>query len=82
MNLEQEIEASKTNFERIAGVCLAKPVCDNIKTSDGKKVIEKLPSFAKDIGLIITAISQEQLKNPVIQTARRPFHSGKKMRET
>ena len=35
MNLEQEIEESKTNFDGIAGVCLAKPICENFEISDG-----------------------------------------------
>ena len=28
MSLEQEIEASKAKFDRIAKVCLAKPICE------------------------------------------------------
>ena len=36
MSLEQEIEASKANFDRIARVRLAKPICENNKISDGK----------------------------------------------
>ena len=31
MSLEQEIEASKANFDRIASVRLAKPICENKK---------------------------------------------------
>ena len=78
MSLEQEIEASKASFERIASVRLAKPICENNEISDGKQLIEKLSSFAKDIDLNITAISQEQFKDPVIQTVRQLFESGNK----
>ena len=78
MSLEQEIGASKTNFDRIASVRLPKPICENNEISDGKELIEKLSSFAKDIDLNITAISQEQFKDPVIQTVRQLFESGKK----
>ena len=77
-NIEQEIEASKANFDRIASVRLAKPICENNEISDGKELIEKLPSFAKDIELNITAISQEQFKDPVIQTVRQLLESGNK----
>ena len=78
MSLEQEIEASKANFDKIASVRLAKPICENNKISDGKELIEKLSSFAKYIDLNITAISQEQFKDPVIQTVRQLFESGNK----
>ena len=78
MSLEQEVEASKASFDRIASVRLAKPICENTEISDGKELIEKLSSFAKDIGLNITAISQEQFKDPVIQTVRQLFESGNK----
>ena len=49
MSLEQEIEASKANFDRIASVRLAKLICENNETSDGKELIEKLSSFAIDL---------------------------------
>ena len=78
MSLEQEVEASKAGFDRIASVRLAKPICEKYKISDGKELIEKLSSFAKDIDLNITAISQELLKDPVIQTVRQLFESGNK----
>ena len=78
MSLEQEIEASKAKFDRIAIVRLAKPICENNEISDGKELIEKLSSSAKDIDLNITAISQEQFKDPVIQTVRQLFESGNK----
>ena len=78
MSLEQEIEASKAKFDRIASVRLAKPICENKEISDGKELIEKLSSFANDIDLNITAISQEQFKDPVIQTVRQLFESGNK----
>ena len=78
MSLEQEIEASNAKFNRIASVRRAKPICENNEISDGKELIEKLSSFAKDIDLNITAISQEQFKDPVIQTVRQLFESGKK----
>ena len=78
MSLEQEVEASKATFDTIASVQLAKPICENNEISDGKELIEKLSSFAKDIDLNITAISQEQFKNPVIQTVGQLFESGNK----
>ena len=81
MSLEQEIEASKANFDRIASVRLAKPICENNEYSDGKELIEKLSSFAKDIDLNITAISQEQFKDPVIQTVRQLLNQETKMRK-
>ena len=78
MSLEQEVEASKTTFYRIASVRLAKQICENNEIPDGKELIEKLSSFAKDIDLNIAAISQEQFKDPVIQTNRQLFESGNK----
>ena len=78
MSLEQETEASKASFDRIASVRLAKPVCEKNEISDGKEFIEKLSSFAKDIDLNITAISQEQFKDTVIQNVRQFFESGNK----
>ena len=78
ISLEQEIEASKPSFNRIASVRLAKPIYENIETSDGKELIEKLSSFGKDIDLNITAISHEQFKDPVIQSVRQLFESGNK----
>ena len=39
MSLEQEIEASKAKFDRIASVRLAKPICENNEISDGKELI-------------------------------------------
>ena len=77
MSLEQEVEESKASFDRIASVRLANPICENNEISDGKELIEKLSSFAKDIDLNLTAISQEQF-NPVIQTVRQLFESGNK----
>ena len=78
MSLEQKFEASKANFDRIASVRLAKPIFENNGISDEKKLIEKLSSFAKDIDLNITVISQEQFKDPVIQTVRQLFETGNK----
>ena len=78
MSLEQEIEASKAKLGRLASVRLAKPICENNEISDGKEFIEKLSSFAKDIDLNITAISQEQFKDPVNQTVNQFFESGNK----
>ena len=78
MSLEQEVEASKATTHTIASVQLAKPICENNEISDGKKLIEKLSSFAKVIDLNITATSQEQFKNPVIQTVRQLFESSNK----
>ena len=49
MSLEQEVEASKASFDRIASVRLAKPICENYEILDGKELIEKLSSFARDI---------------------------------
>ena len=79
MSLEQEFEASKAIFDTIASVPLAKPICENNEISDGKELIEKLPSFAKDSELNIRAISQEQFKDPVVQTVRQLFESGNKV---
>ena len=70
MSLEQEIEASKASFDRIASLLLAKPTCDNNKISDEKELIEELSSFAKDIDLDITAIRQEQFKDTFIPSVR------------
>ena len=66
MSLEQEFEASKASFDTIASVRLAGPICENNEISDGKELIEKLSSFAKDIDLKITATNEEQFKDPVI----------------
>ena len=77
MSLEQEVDASKASFDTIASVRLAKPICNNYEISDGKELIEKLSRLAKDLDLNITAISQEQFKDPVIQTVRL-FESGNK----
>ena len=74
----QNVEASKAGFDTIASVRLAKPICEKNKISEGKELIEKLSSFAKGIDLYITAFSQEQFKDPVIQTARQFFESGSK----
>ena len=79
MSLEQEVEASKATFDTIASVRLAKPICENNEISDGKELIAKLSSFAKDIDLNKTAISQKQFKDPVIQTVRQLFESGNKV---
>ena len=49
MSLEQEIEASKASFDRIASVRLANSICENNDISDGKELIEKLSSFAKKL---------------------------------
>ena len=62
----------------MASVQLAKPICENNEILDGKELIEKLSSFAKDIDLNITAISQVQFKDPSIQTVRQLFESGNK----
>ena len=78
MSLEQEIEASKATFDTIASVRLAKPICENNEISDEKELIEKLSSVRKDIDLNISAIRQEQYKDPVIQTVRQLFESGNK----
>ena len=78
MRLEQEVEASKAFFDTIASVQLAKPICENNEVSDGKELIEKFYSFAKDIDLNITTISQEQFKDPDAQTVRQLFESGNK----
>ena len=82
MSLQQEVEASKATFDTIASVRLAKPICENNEISEGKELIEKLSSFAKDIDLNKTAISQEQFKDPVIQTVRQLFESGNKDEKT
>ena len=78
MSHEQEVEASTASFDSIASVRLAKTICENNEISDGKELIEILSSFAKNIDLNITVISQEQFKDQVIQTVRQLVESGNK----
>ena len=51
MSLEQEVKAGKARLDRLASVDLAKPICENNEIADGKELIAKLSSFAKDIDL-------------------------------
>ena len=82
MSLGHENEANKADFDRIAIVPIAKPICENIKISDGKELNEKLSNSAKEIDSNITAISKEQFKDRVIQPVGQTFESGNKMRRT
>ena len=59
-------------------VRIAKPICENNEISDEQQLKEKISSFAKDIYMNITAISQEQFKDPVIQSVRQLSESGNK----
>ena len=81
MSLEQEVEASKANFDRIASVRLAEPIPENNEISGGKELLEKFSSFAKDIDLNITAISQEQF-NKLFRLSENFLSQETKMRKT
>ena len=39
MSFEQEVDANRASFDRIASVRQAKPICENNEISDGKELI-------------------------------------------